>query len=326
MKMITTKRVKSILLVLFFSASLAGFSQSMKEAVDAFNEGASLSKSDPEGAIKAFNKCISFSEQLGEEGDETKAKAEGQLPLLYYTVAINNYKKKDFAAAVTGLEETKIIADKYGNEEISKKSEKVIPQIYYAKGSSEYKSKDYDAAIASLDKACELNPKYAKPYLIKATIYKSQGDVDNMLAACDKAIEVGTSSNDKKTVASAKKLAKNAMFNNAIGSIEAKNWAEAESNLKSSIKYGNESPDVHYQLGKVYIAQKNWDPAVASLNSAIQADQGDVAAKAKYHYELGNAFVGKGDNASACDSFKKAQHGEYSQNAKYQIETVLKCK
>ncbi len=324
MRMITVRNVKSLLFLLLFTVSLTGFSQSMKEAVDAFNEGASLSKSNPEGAIEAFNKCIGISEKLGDEGSETKEKAEAQLPLLYYTVAINNYKKKDFDAAIAGLEEAKTVSDKYGNAEISKKSSAVIPQIYYAKGSTEYKSKEYDAALASMDKAAELNPKYAKPFLVKATIYKAQGNTEQMLAACDKAIEIG-STGDKKTAGSAKKLAKNTMFNNAVAAIGAKNWAEAEKNLKSSIKYGNDSPDVHYQLGKVYVAQKKWDSAIESLNAAIQGDTGDATAKAKYYYELGNAFVGKGDNASACSAFKNAQYGDYAQNAKYQIETVLKC-
>lgn len=322
--MISVKNVKSLVLVMLFSISITGFSQSMKEAVDAFNEGASLTKSNPDGAIKAFEKCISISEKLGDEGNDTKEKAEQQLPLLYYTVALNSYKKKDFDAAIAGLNEAKVVSDKYGNKEISAKSEKIIPQFYYAKGSSEYKSKEYDAALASLDKAAELNPKYAKPYLVKATIYKAQNDTENMLMACDKAIEVG-SSGDKKTAESAKKLAKNTTYNNAVTAIGAKNWDVAETSLKKTTEYGNDTPDVHYQLGKVYVAQKKWDPAIASLNSAIQSDEGDAAAKAKYYYELGNAFVGKGDNASACDSFKKAQHGEYAQNAKYQIETVLKC-
>ena len=324
MRMISGKKVKSLVLVMLFSISITGFSQSMKEAVDAFNEGASLTKSNPDGAIKAFEKCIGISEKLGDEGKDTKEKAEQQLPLLYYTVALNSYKKKDFDAAISGLNEAKAVADKYGNQEISAKSEKIVPQFYYAKGSSEYKNKDYDAALASLDKAAELNPKYAKPYLVKATIYKAQNDTENMLMACDKAIEVGASG-DKKTAESAEKLAKNTMFNDAVAAIGAKNWDEAETSLKKSIEYGNDTPDVHYQLGKVYVAQKKWDPAITSLNTAVQGDQGDAVAKAKYYYELGNAFVGKGDNTSACDSFKKAQHGEYAQNAKYQIETVLKC-
>ncbi len=187
---------------------------------------------------------------------DTKEKAEQQLPLLYYTVALNSYKKKDFDAAIAGLNEAKAVADKYGNKEISAKSEKIIPQFYYAKGSSEYKSKEYETALASLDKAAELNPKYAKPYLVKATIYKAQNDTENMLMACDKAIEVG-SSGDKKTAESAKKLAKNTSFNNAVSrQLVQKIGSEAETSLKKSIEYGNDTPDAHYQLGKVYVAQK----------------------------------------------------------------------
>ena len=48
--------------------------------------------------------------------------------------------------------------------------------------------------------------------------------------------------------------------------------------------------------------------------------------QAKYYYELGNAFVGKSDNEAACDAYKNAMFGAYAENAKYQVETVLKCK
>ena len=78
MRTITGKNVKSILALLFFTVSLVGVAQTKKEAVDAFNEGVTLVKTDPDGAIKAFNKCIELSEQLGEEGDETKLAAEQQ--------------------------------------------------------------------------------------------------------------------------------------------------------------------------------------------------------------------------------------------------------
>lgn len=326
MRTITGKNVKSILALLFFTVSLVGVAQTKKEAVDAFNEGVTLVKTDPDGAIKAFNKCIELSEQLGEEGDETKLASEQQLPLLYYKVAVNNYKKKEFDVAIKAFEESIQVAEKYGNDEISKRSKKIIPQVYYAKGSNEYKNKNFNAAIASLNKAIDLNPNYAKPYLIIGSIYKSMGDFDNMLAACDKAIEVGLATNDKKTFASAEKLARNTMFNQGIASFGSKNWQDAEKYWKKSIEYGNNSPDVYYQLGKMNIAEKKWETAINNLNKAIELDQGEAADKAKYFYELGNAFIGKGDNTQACSSFKKAMFGQYTVNAKYQIEQVLKCK
>jgi len=326
MRKVTKMSLIGLLSFSLMMVSISVSSQTMKDAVEAFNKGAELAKTDPDGAIVAYESCIDITSKLGEEGAETKADAEGQLPVMYFKTAVNSYKKKDFDAAITGFEKSKEVAEKYSNEGISSKSDKVIPQVYYAQGSSFYKKKDFENAIAAMDKAIELNPKYAKPYLVLASIYKSENDEEKFTETCDKGIEVGTTIHDKKTVASINKLAKNTMFNNAVKAIEAEKWPDAEKYLNSSIKYGNESADVFYQLAKVYNAQKKWDDAIINLDKAVGIDTNDEAGKAKYYYEYGVAYSGKGDATSACSSFKKAQHGQYADNAKYQIEQVLKCK
>jgi len=57
----------------------------------------------------------------------------------------------------------------------------------------------------------------------------------------------------------------------------------------------------------------------------LKYEDNPAEAKARFYYELGNAYVGKGDNTSACDAFNKASVGVYSENANYQINEVLKC-
>ncbi len=326
--MSTIKRlsVKSMALVLFVAVSLSAHSQSVKEAVEAYNKGATLIKSDPAGAITAFEKCVSISEQLGAEGNETKANAEKQLPTLYYTVAMNSYKKKEYSLAIKKFDEAIVVAEKYNNSNIRKKAERIIPQLYNIEGTAFYKSKDFDNALASFENAIERNANFAKPYLGKGLVYKNKGEFDKMLAACDKAIEVGLATGDAKTVASAEKLAQNTMFNNAVKALDGQNWDEAEKNLKSSILYGNNSTDAFFQLGKVYSALKKWEDSITNLTRALELEQGDDSAKARYYFELGNAYVGKGDTGAACSAYKNAMYGQYAEYAKYQVETVLKCK
>ena len=325
MRTIKELSVKGLLLLFLFTVSLAGFSQTLKEAIDAYNEGASLMKSDPEGAIKAFEKCVSISEQLGEEGAETRDKAADQLPTMYYTVAMNTYKTKDYSGAIKGFEKAAEVGDQYGNSQISSKANQIIPQLYNIEGSAFYKEENYDAALNSFDQAIKKMPNYAKPYLGKALVYKNQEAYEDMLAACDKAIEVGMSTGDDNTTESAEKLARNTMFNNAVMALEAKNWGEAEDGLKKSIMYGNSSPDTYFQLGRVYNAQEKWNDAITNLNRGIELDDGGTDTRARYYYEMGNAYVGLGDTAAACDAFKNAMYGQYAENAKYQVETVLKC-
>jgi len=315
-----------LFLLIFAGFTVNGFSQTKKEAVEAYNKGISLLKTNPAGAIDALNSCIKISDQLGEEGNETKGNAEQQLPFAYYDVALSQYKQKHIDKAIQGFKQTHDIALKYANEDIANKSKKIIPQLYYTKGNILLRNKDYDGAMASYDKSLELMPNLAKSSLRKGQVYKIKGDLDQMLVSLDNAIEKGMTAHDRKTVAAAEKLAKNTMYNSAVGSIAKKDWTKAEQFLKKSIEYGNKNPDVYYQLGKIYNNQKKWALASKNLLRAIELNKGEAAAKAKYFYELGNSYKGEGDTSQACSAYKKALFGAYEANAKYQIETVLKCK
>jgi len=318
-------KLKTLFLLLLLITSVGLFAQTKNEAIDAYNEGAALMVTNPAGAITAFEKCVAISEQLGEEGAETLNNASKQIPGLHYKIAMTAYKKKDFPAAIVEFEKAKETAKKYDNPEIAAKANKVIPQVYNISGTNHYKNKRYEDAIMCFDKSIEYDPGFAKPHYGQAVVYKKQGNTGKMLAACDKAIEIGEQSNDKKTVSSAKKLIKTTMYNEAVTAIGKEQWTDAEAALNKSAEYGNDTPDVNYQLGKVYNAQKKWDEAAASLNKAIEMDEGDSIAKAKYYYELGNTHIGAGDNAAACAAFKNAMYGDYAVNAKYQVEQVLKC-
>jgi len=326
MKQFFSKMNRILFLLILAGIAINGFSQSKKDAVDAYNQGVSLLKTKPAEAIDALNKCIKISEQLGEEGTDTKGNAEQQLPTAFYGAALNQYKQKKIDAAIKGFEKTRVVALKYKNEEIAKKSEKIIPQLYYTKGSVQLKNKDYDGAMVAYNKSLELMPNLAKAELRKGQVYKIKGDFDQMLMSLDKAIELGMTIHDRKTVSAAEKLARNTMYNSAVSSIEKKNWVNAEGYLKKTIEYGNQSPVAYYQLGKVYNNQKKWDAAVKNILRAVELDKGEAPAKAKYFFELGNSYKAQGKNTQACDAYKKALYGAYEANAKYQIETVLKCK
>ena len=50
-----------------------------------------------------------------------------------------------------------------------------------------------------------------------------------------------------------------------------------------------------------------------------------AADQARFNYELGNAYFGKGDSAGACEAYGNASTGDYAEAAKYQMEHVVKC-
>ena len=313
-----------IIVSAFILVPFTGISQTNNDAISAYNEGAQLIKSDPSGAIEAFNKCIKLCDAVGAEAEETRVLAETQLPGLYYKIAMESYKQKKIEEAIERFIETEELAKKYNNSSIQEKANKIVPQLYMVLGNSLMKQNPQEA-LENLNKAVELNPNLAKAYLSIGLIYKGLGDEANMKASLSKTMEVGFSSNDIKTANTAEQVLRTYYFNKAIISLQAGNMAEAEAGFKSAIEYGSENPTVYFQLGKIYNSSKQYELAIKTLKRAEEFEKGGDVEKAGIFYEMGNAYIGLGNNIEACNTYKKALFGDYAEGAKYQIEEVLKC-
>jgi len=299
--------------------------QTKKDVIDAYNQGVKLLSSSRKGAIASFKKCISLADQVGEEASETRKLAEDQIPKLYYKLAVESYKKRDFEGAINGFEKTKKVAKKYGNDMLAQKSERITPKLYYAWGRQEYAKKNYEKALEIFDQGIQLNPNMASAYLGKALTYDKLREEDKMKEAADKAMETGLTTHDTKTVTAAEKFMRNYTYNHAVIAIQAKRKDEAEQYLKSSIEYGNNSPDVYYELGKIYQERKIYDRAITNIKKALSLDHGTDSIKARYYYIIGKIYEGENKKDEACAAFKKALYAPYDESAKYEIEHVLKC-
>ena len=320
------KQIKKWIVIFLMLITVAGYAQTKNEAITAYNEGVKLLQTDAAGALTAFEKCIELCNTLGEEGDETRALAEIQIPKLNYNIARKVMQAKDYEEAIAKFNIAIETAEKYNDSKVKSGAEKLLPQLHYIVGNSYSKSKDFENAHANYDKAIEYNPANTKAYLGKGLAYREQKDVENMKTYLDKVIELGLNTNDPKSVETAEKVLQNTYFNAAVKALSAQNVEEAEEALKLTIDYGNQSVDAYYQLGKIYNSKKNFTEAINKINKAIELETGDDVAKAKLYYELATTYVGMGDTTAACDAYKKASYGAYAENAKYQIEQVLKCK
>lgn len=304
--------------------SAAGISQTKNDAVTAYNDGAQLIKSDPQGAMEAFNKCIELCNAVGAEADETKVLAETRLPSLQYKIAMESYKEKKLTEAIEKFEKAGEMAGKYKNDQILAKTKKVIPQLYMVVGNSLMKQ-DPQKALENLDKALQLDPNMAKAYLSKGLIYKGLGDEANMEEALSKTIETGYAHNDIKTAKKAEQVMETFYFNKAVKAVQTGNTDEAQTGFNKTVELGTKNPTVYYQLGKIHNSKKEYDLAVKSLKRALEFEKGGSEEKAGIYFEMGNAYLGAGDSTKACNSYKKALFGNYVESAKYQIEQVLKC-
>lgn len=300
--------------------------QTKNEAIEAYNKAIDLKATDPGAAIKAYEEAIKISSELGEEGEEIKGLAELELSPLYYEVALKLYRERKIAEAITGFETAVNMSEKYNDKDIKSRSENVLHQLYFSRGNELFRANEDAEAIGLFDKALAINPNYARAFLGKALVYRKQEKTTEFAEAMDMAIETGLLSNDDKTVSTAESTARDYFIVRAVRAKDRKDYSEAIELAQTSLKYDKSFAETYFLIAVIANIQKRWDDSIEAGKKGLEllnsADEND---KAKYYFELGNAYAGKGDTALACESFREASVGTYLESAKYQIEQVLKC-
>lgn len=312
--------------ITFIFGSIQVDAQDKAAAIKAFNQALETAKSnDYQRAIALMEQSVSISEKIGAEGDATKKEAIDRLPGLYFSLAGSIYKKKDLDGAITAFEQAKNIAVKYDDTRVADRATGIIPQLYYAKGNSAFKRKQLENAIVAYDAAISANPNYAKAYYGKALVYKNTEDIDNFTSSIEKAIEIGTTSNDKGTVRKAEQSASEYFTFRGANLTQDKVFKEGERMLRSALVYDNTNPDTYYRLAENYNKQSRFQEAIDMANEALKYEKGGKSASAKIYFELGTAYKYLGNKARACESLENAAFGSFTQSARYEMEHNVKC-
>lgn len=322
---IMVKGMATLSLLLCITGGLGA--QSLSDAINEYNQGAQILKTDPEMAAMHFERCIEIADQLGAEGSDTREKAVAALarvPGVYFNQAMTHYRERNFDSAIQSFEKASETASKYGDEETGRKARAAIPQLYYAKGIELYKNKDFEGAIVQFEKAIELNPNYGKAFLARGLAFKGLDDLEKMKESMDQAMAV-SAGKDADTMREAEESVRNSYYNAGVIALQDQAYSEAEAYFDVSIEYGNNDPDIFLKLGEINNELGNPDKAIQYLEKGIGLSADDAVARAGFYYHMGNAYQAKGDKAKACEAYRKAMHGQYLENAKYQVESVLKC-
>ncbi|MFC2152961.1 tetratricopeptide repeat protein [Bacteroidota bacterium] len=321
MKLKILSRIAAMIIIMGFAVTLSA--QTEAEAVDALKDGVAKSQAkDYLGAIASFEKCVSIYDELDLTNSENRATAATQIPKMQYKHALGFYKEKKYDESIAAFEKLIEYSETYNDPDNAKKAKLVIPQLYYFKGKTFAESDNFTEAIENYEKAIELKSNYFDPFFRLAGIYSDQKNDELFAVNVKKAIEVTTKA-DKKDAANS--LAIKYYNNMGVEALNKKNYDAALGYFNTLMEYKKADEDIYYQLAVIYNKQSNWNAAIESANKALEL-MGEVETKdAKIHFELGNSYYGKGDNAAACEAYKNAAKGDYEASAKYQIETVLKC-
>ena len=317
------KCIKILSIVVALSGLTAVSSaQTLQDVIEARNNGSDfLGANDLDGAISELEKCVELAKQVGEEAEEHQVLAESALPDLYLKKANTINATRDYPATLKALEATVAAAEKYSNAGVKEKAEKIIPTVYLAVGTAEYSAKNYEEAIKNLDQAIERDPNMARAYFLKGASYQQMRDDAKMEDSYRLAIEKGTAAGDASSVQSAKTQLSRFFLNTGITAQKTKKWDDAITAFTKTIEVDDANADAYYSLLVSYVEKKSWDNAIALEEKVLELKSGDGA-----YYFLASAYLGKNNNAKACEYFKMVGEGTYLNSAKHYIEHTLKCK
>ena len=328
----------SALLLSLFVIGLAAQTnaQNRRAVVKTYNEGLELKKSENfQKAISTFNQTMANAKKLGEEGQDIVSRCEQQLADTYFKIAVSDYKAlqnqqniDNFDNAIASFEKALEIANEYNSSQIKDRATQIIPQLFYNKGVFGFKTKSYDMALDALNKAIERNSNYSNAYYQIALVKKNQEGVEQsvVIDAFKKALSVAESQNNSSVIEES---------NKQLGGIylsRGHNLVEKQSDTQGGIEayntalnYTPENEQVFFRLAEAHNKVQEWNQAAEYAQKGLDLETGGKTEKAKYYFELGNAYKGMGQKEQACSAFSNAAYGSFKSSAEHEMEYQLKC-
>jgi aminopeptidase N len=102
-------------------------------------------------------------------------------------------------------------------------------------------------------------------------------------------------------------------------------YLEAQRQLEEALKLDKSNSWVYYNLGLIFLEQRNYDPAIDNFKAALSGSLRPAWIEAWAHIKMGNAYDARGDRARAVNEYKKAvESGIDFDNAQRVAQDFLK--
>jgi len=316
------------ILVLFLSMfSVMVAAQDLEEATVAYNEGVELFGQDQlEAAMEAFLRCVEICDMLEEEESlETKMQVTSVIPGLQFRIAGKILESNDFENGIAALEKTIELSDEYDDAVTKEKAESQLSKAYLVYAKNLLKKENYPEADSYFDKILELDTNNASVFFLKGYMYQQQDMPDKLKENYLKSIEIAKKTNDRRTENNAIGQGYKYFLKKADDAFKSNDFQACINNSKTSLEFDPDQSDALYLILASYNKLEQWDNAIKTGTKALEVENGGDEKKARIYYEMATAYKEKGDTGAACENYRNAMYGPYIENAKYQIEYILKC-
>ncbi len=284
------KRIAKLFAATMFalSVSFAANAQDLAQAGELYKTAATaLNGGDKAGALDGFQKALEMATALGEEGAELATDCKNIIPDILLSLGKDAANAKDTQKAVEYLTQAQKLGTEYGQQEIADEAKGLVPQIYIAEANALLNEKKFAEAAAEYQKALDLDGTNGVAWLRFGMAKANSADTEGALAAYAKAGEFGQK-------AAADKQIGTIYLKAAVAAYKAKNFAATLENVLKSNEYGVKTANLYGGMAAFNL--KKYDQAISLL-------EGEGSTNSNYY--LARAYEAKGDNAKACEYYKK---------------------
>lgn len=308
-------RVLTLVASLMIAGSLSA--QTMTDVINEFNLGVEkLNNQEYEVSIGHLNKTIELSDAVGAEADDMKAKAQEQIPKVYYRMGQQFMKRKKFANAIPNMEKTIEFATLYDNNaDIKAKAEKYLPSLNMAEGQRLLKTKDYDGALEYFNTSLEQNPKLYKAEFGKAMAYMGLNEEADMKEAFARASAGAEAKGDTKTLGQING-AMNNYYNRAINEEmsmldpEEVDYTYVLEACDNALAANPNNPHALFILASIANKEDRHYDAIELAGKAAKYET-DAMKLSGIYYELGLGLDKTSQYDKACEAYQQVTEDPY---------------
>ena len=294
--------------------------QDINQATEAYNIGAmELQMGYGDAALTNFQNALTMAEGLGEDAAELKDNCKTGIIAANMAIAKALYKAKDFAGAVEAFNQTKTVAETYGNTEMADEAADLAKNsqinIYNTAGAAAKRSKDYTTAIENFSKVLEMDPANgAAAFQLGDCYYRSKNFAD-----AEKYFLMAKENGQAKNAVP--RLANIALMN-AKAAMKAKKYQEAYDFANVSLGYEVAS-NAYETAGDAAKGLNKGTEAIELYEKALEGAKPKAANQIKY--KIATAAQEMGNKAKAIEYYTAiAGDPNFAEFANYQIKELSK--
>lgn len=323
--------MKKIFITLVVAMATFGFAKAqsgddaVKEAVDLYNEAATLlnePNNDYAGALPKFLECLEKAKAIGEEAVNVVNDCQEVIPKIYWKLAEADAGANEFDSAIENCRRAIETSTEYcNNDDIYAKAEALIPQVFMAKGSALINIKDFAGAVAAFKEVVAVDSTNTKALMRLGQSYFGSGDLDSAIDVFTNVATLGEGTNFEKD---ALKQVSNCYLKKAVACQKAKDNRGAMENAQRSAQ-AMDSPNAQKLIGMSALNLKQYDVAVTAFEAYL-AQSPNANDKGQIIYQLADACEKRKDRAKACGYYKQILNDpKFGAVAKFKVEEELKC-